>query len=525
MSVVLERESVRLSHQKRLDLLKTPLERNKLGQFATPPALALDIATFVRKELKRIGGPFRFLDPAIGTGSFFAAFLQAFPESQTDYACGIELDKAFADTAEQLWRPQGLHVVSGDFTRQQIPEDSDKFNVILTNPPYVRHHHLRTEDKERLGELARSITGIKLSGLAGLYCYFLLIAHGWLADNGLAAWLIPSEFMDVNYGNEIKRYLTEKVSLLYVHRFCPSDVQFDDALVSSTVVIFQKRPPEPGHVCQFSFGGALSNPAKSEPIELGRLLETQKWTSLSTFEHNGRKRRNKTVLLGELFTVRRGLATGNNNFFILPKSDLRQFGIPLCCVRPILPSPRHLPQVVIESDQDGWPIIDKPLALIDCNLSEEEIRNQYPKFWQYLEQGIRDGVDKTYLTSRRTPWYSQEKRDAPPFLCTYMGRNREKPFRFIWNRSRATAANAFLLLYPKEAFSLAIAKDPTLHEKVFELLRTIHADEFIGEGRVYGGGLYKMEPSEFMRLPADDICKLIPKSVFSSAKQTTMWNA
>ena len=69
-----------------------------------------------------------------------------------------------------------------------------------------------------------------MSGLAGLYCYFLLIAHAWLAENGLAAWLIPSKFMDVNYGDEVKRYLTERVSLLQIHRFCPSDVQFDDAL-------------------------------------------------------------------------------------------------------------------------------------------------------------------------------------------------------------------------------------------------------------------------------------------------------
>ena len=102
--------------------------------------------------------------------------------------------------------------------------------------------------------------------MSGLYCYFLLIAHDWLADDGLAVWLIPSEFMDVNYGEAVKRYLTERVCLLQIHRFCPSDVQFDDALVSSAIVVFEKRKPKPDHKAVFSFGGTLAEPAKSESV-------------------------------------------------------------------------------------------------------------------------------------------------------------------------------------------------------------------------------------------------------------------
>jgi hypothetical protein len=97
-----------------------------------------------------------------------------------------------------------------------------------------------------------------MSGLAGLYCYFLLLADSWLSENGFAVWLIPSEFMDVNYGREVKRYLTESVTLVRIHRFCPADVQFDDALVSSAVVVFEKRSPEPNHTVTVSFGGTLT---------------------------------------------------------------------------------------------------------------------------------------------------------------------------------------------------------------------------------------------------------------------------
>jgi methylase of polypeptide subunit release factors len=63
--------------------------------------------------------------------------------------------------------------------------------LILANPPYVRHHHLSKDDKERLQRLTLKLTGVEVNGLAGLYVYFLLLATSWMEDNGYAAWLIP----------------------------------------------------------------------------------------------------------------------------------------------------------------------------------------------------------------------------------------------------------------------------------------------------------------------------------------------
>jgi len=95
-----------------------------------------------------------------------------------------------------------------------------------------------------------------------------------------------------------------------------------------------------------------------------------------------------------------------------------------------------------------------------------------------------------------------------------MGRNlakREKPFRFIFNRSQATAANVYLLLYPIPALVKALETDPELGRLVWKFLDSIPAETLLGEGRVYGGGLYKMEPKELANVPADAIAALLPK--------------
>ncbi len=84
MTAISEAEAVRLTEQQRLDQLKTAKERNRWGQFATPPALSLDIARYAWNKLRRRKGGFRFLDPAVGTGSFFGALLQAFPKDRIE---------------------------------------------------------------------------------------------------------------------------------------------------------------------------------------------------------------------------------------------------------------------------------------------------------------------------------------------------------------------------------------------------------------------------------------------------------
>lgn len=497
-------EGRRQAEQTRLDTLKTAAERNKWGQFATPFELALSLARYAHKILAQ--GRLRFLDPAIGTGSFYSALSQAVPAKTVEAATGIELDPLFADVARNLWGKSGLQIVQGDFTKQKPP--AQRFNLVLTNPPYVRHHHLESEAKERLkAQLARSLN-MEISGLAGLYCYFLLLCHDWIEEQGLAIWLIPSEFMDVNYGVTLRRYLTERVTLLHIHRFCPTDVQFTDALVSSAVVVFRKSSPPPGHRVRFSFAGPIESPSTEALVPLDVLRHSRKWTQFparTNFENTDEP------TLGDLFVIKRGLATGSNSFFILSGEETKTWHIPRRFLKPILPGPRYLTADIIDPRHDGAPAVSPQLYLLDCSEPEEKIKASWPRFYAYLQKGRDEDIHASYLASHRAPWYSQEQRPPAPFLCTYMGRsaNGRHPFRFIWNRSDATAHNVYLMLYPKSRLQEALNNHPDLAAKVFEALQRVTPGQFISEGRVYGGGLHKVEPKELAQIPARDVLESI----------------
>ncbi|NET28384.1 MAG: N-6 DNA methylase [Okeania sp. SIO1I7] len=504
-------ELARINLQNKLDATKTQAEKNQLGQFATPTELAKDILQYCIKLLPK--HKIRFLDPAFGTGAFYSALLNLFPISEIDEAIGYEIDSHCGQEARQLWSQTILKLNIADFTACSPPEfDGAKANLIICNPPYIRHHHLTKDEKLRLQNLTEKITGIKLSKLAGTYCYFLLISHGWMAKNCLAAWLIPSGFMDVNYGQQIRDYLLTQVTLLRVHSFEPKDMQFKNALVSSSVVWFRNKIPSDNHQVEFTYSDSLTKPKKYQLISVKALKNVNKWTNISKLDSNINID-SQGVKLSELFTIKRGLATGANDFFILTPEQISKYQLPPEFLTPILPSPRYFSVDEIEADALGNPILERQLFLLSCDLSKNEIQFQYPSLWQYLQMGIKKGISNRYLCKHRRLWYQQEYRKSSALVCTYMGRKndlKKTPFRFILNHSQATATNVYLILYPKFELENIFKKKPDILRKVWQILNQISLDILISKGRVYGGGLHKLEPRELGNVPADKIIEIIP---------------
>jgi len=91
------------------------------------------------------------------------------------------------------------------------------------------------------------------------------------------------------------------------------------------------------------------------------------------------------------------------------------------------------------------------------------------------------------------------------------GTKKEKPFRFILNHSNATATNAYHILYPKASLQQVLQNNPQLAHLIWVALNLIAQDTLIGEGRVYGGGLYKMEPKELGNVVTNNLFPLIER--------------
>lgn len=515
-------EASRIDVQRRLDATRSRAARNRLGQFATPPILAEQLLEATKRYLPSTEDV-SFLDPALGTGAFYSAALASFGAGRLRCATGFEIDRSFHEAAVALWRCHGLEVRNEDFLLADPPTDGRRFQVLVCNPPYVRHHHVGAALKQHYRARASAHSRVRLSGLAGLYTYFMVAAGRWLAPGGVAAWLVPSEFMDVNYGSAVKEYLADRYTILRIHRFAPDDVQFADALVSSVVVWLKNVPRHSTHEVHLTTGGTLTSPAQANTRSQEHFTRTARWTQLFSAPT---ERPVAVLTLGDLFIIKRGLATGANNFFLLSSDRVHALQLPPAALTPVLPPPRYLDSDEVFADERGHPVLAAPRFLLDVRAPIGELSSEAPCVAKYLRDGESTFAGR-YLCRSRTPWYAQEVRPPAPLLCSYMGRltaSGRLPFRFIRNHSCATATNVYLLLYPKPSLQHAVRDDPALLERVWNGLRTLTLSEFTRQSRVYGGGLHKLEPRELAALDIGRVASLMAlPQVLHDAKQENLF--
>lgn len=500
-------EKKRQQLQIALDSKKNLRERNKLGQFSTPYHLARQICIYMKSL---IGGTIdSFLEPSVGTGVFYSSLSEIVNIRR---AVGYEVDSYYFTPTKELWHNYGIKLINQDFL-EAYPDE--KFSLIIANPPYSRHHHIPVEKKTKLSRRLKELYEVKLSGLAGLHIYFVMLSTQWLKDDGYSCWLIPSEFLSVNYGIEFKRFLLNQVDLISIHSYDNSDVQFDDALVSSTILVFRKSKNKVNYV-NFSWGPDINKPSHSIKINKSELNPNDKWNK----EFLLRKDRclNSTSTIGSYFKIKRGIATGDNSFFIIDEETRERYNIPKTVLTPLIPPPRKLKTniyTVDDSSSDG-------LYLITCHDSLDVIKDKYEGLYNYIEKGRQDGVNLRANCRNRTLWYGLEKRDVPPILISYMGRDNNDlslPIKFILNNANVIATNSYLCLYVREEYEYN--PNDEIYKAIWRILSSIPKEVLIAHGRTYGGGLLKWEPKELESIPCPDLSKYLrPKqlSLFETAQ-------
>lgn len=485
----------------------------RVGLFLTPPELAQEM---VAAALGVLGPeqPIDFGDPAIGGAIFFATLLRVADREQIRSAVGIEVDPFRGQQTMSKWRGSDLRVLTGNFLDSEL--DATR-SLILANPPYVRFQRLQRSDSMRWQDRIQRSLGLSVDGRADLYIYFVLTAHDWLAPEGISGWLLPSEFLQANYGRVLRDYLAKHVELLYLHTYDIGTPRFENARVSSTIVMFRKRVPNPRHLARLSAGGSLAQPLETRVVTTAELVPLEKW--VPAFWSRQSTRRSDGVRISDLFVVRRGIATGSNRHFVLTSAEVGTLEVPSKWIKPVIPKARNLVGNIIDADRNGNPLVGRPLWLIDADASMDSVRRESPKLAAYLER-VASEVGSRRLLRARNPFYRQERRPSPRFFVGNMGRTSIEGCRsrFFLNRSRAVVLNNYFALYPRPHVTDLLSSGEVRDTELLDALCSISEEEIAREGRVYVSGLHKIEPRELERLIVPDL----PRRVIEA---TDRWRA
>ena len=276
--------------------------------------------------------------------------------------------------------------IYGEAISQSI-DFGEKRNMMIVKPPYNRHEEIPEEYREKAEKLTEAQTGIQVAANAGLYVYHLLIMDKWLDKNGVAVWLLPSIFLQSKYGKAVRQYLTSNVQLMRLHIYDEEKLQFDNTMISTTIVVFKKASPVESQKVSVTYGDSISEPKFSSVFNLGDFRkEIINWRSLIVHSKGNESKLSLNIKFSSLFDIKRGLATGANSFFVIERKEAKEHGIPDIALKPILPKARYLKSLVISADSDGYPNVEPQMVLIDCDLDEGIIRSKYPAFYDYLQK-------------------------------------------------------------------------------------------------------------------------------------------
>lgn len=466
--------------------------RRHLGSYYTPDALASILARWALAP-----GKGNVLDPSFGGCAFLNAATTILASKGISepgkLVFGVDVDPT---CMEYVCKDRDLvekNFIIRDFLSLSPKDISGApFHTIIGNPPYVRHHWFNGTTR-KAGRASMAAAGVALSETASAWAYFLIHTLNFIAKNGRLAMLVPEAILQADYASVVREVLTSRfdhVCLIHIR-----DRLFegtDEAVVAVAASKYGGKK------------GTLRVEAVERSEELTEVLNTPKGGSSTPHLTTPKGRRVDSVavqLLGELAkhpavqkvsdvaTLKVGLVTGANKYFIRNAENLKQLGVPHESWIRLVSRTRWLSglnfteediQKLVEADQQAILVWPTPAC------------ENTPGIKQWITEGIEAGVDERYKCTIRDPWFRVDLQPVPDAFatCARMG----APL-LVLNRAGCQCTNALhaMYLHRRNVASLSAIAVGFLTSAV-SVWAELH-------GRRYGGGVLKMEPGTLNRTP------------------------
>lgn len=445
--------------------------RKKFAQFFTPEQIADFMASWILDERR---GAMDILEPAFGLGIFSRSICKY--NTQVNVV-GYDIDKIIYTFATKNFVESGYNITIKN-ENYLTTSWSEKFDGIICNPPYLKFHDY---DNTSLVPLINNKLDTHLNCFTNIYTLFLLKSIYQMKDNGRLAYIIPSEFLNSDYGVEVKRTLLQSGVLKHIIIVDFTQCAFDDALTTACILLCQKS----GNSSDIHFSNikdinnltsSLSNYTTYSSSQLNPEI---KWKYY--YEKKQSSKYSELVPFSTFAKVSRGIATGANDYFTFKSSKIDSYSIPRSCFKRCICHASDVQnQIFTKDDFEKISDCDKTVYLFNgcADESEPHVRN-------YINFGEQIGVNKKHLTSKRNPWYSIENRPPSPIWVTVFNRN---GLKFVRNKADAYNLTTFHCVYSNDEIDTEI---------LFAYLLTNVAQEILLENsRQYGNGLIKFEPND-----------------------------
>ncbi|WP_046756588.1 Eco57I restriction-modification methylase domain-containing protein [Kordia jejudonensis] len=457
--------------------------KKRTGSYYTPHYLANFIS---KRVLSHFENRVRMsiLEPSVGDGAFISELGKE--ENINIKLTALDINEGELNIASEKWNKKTASFIRTDFLEYSTTK---KYSAVIGNPPYIKKNIL-TSNQIELSKKIHSNENLTEASVKNIWITFLVKANTLLSKNGVLAFVLPSELLQVKYAEEVREYLKKEFARIEIFTF--NNLMFECKGQDTIVLFAYKKSKQKGEF--------FTNISSKESLEQNDfvlnnnnlLIESKvKWThhfltsDELTFIDNLKKGL-KTV--NDYSDSKPGIVTAANKFFIINKEIEKQYNLSRF-TKPIIQKGLFVNGSVVFNDEDILRLEEKnhPTRLLQLNDSDTISK----KLREYLTIGETEKIPNRYKCKIRNNWYVipniSEKPDALFFKRSHL-----YP-KLLKNNSDAFVTDS--------AYKVEMKGSYDLNSFIYSFYNTLTLLLSELDGRYYGGGVLELIPSEFKKLP------------------------
>jgi type I restriction-modification system DNA methylase subunit len=401
--------------------------------------------------------------------------------------------KATESRISKLLRKNQYVETSVDFRVQfaNVFSKNKGFDLVLANPPYVKHQDLDSKFKNLLKKTYGSESHIKLKATSDLYCYFYIRANQLLRNGGLQFFICSNTWLDAGFGIRLQEIMLQNSSIL---KIIDSAVerQFQSADVNTIISVIQKIEPNAESIVEFiylldSFGTAVYDASQQKircinqrkiysdglddkgELYLGRKLSSY-MRAPDIYWKIFEKYSDKFVKLSDVALQKTGVKTGCDGFFILNQARQAEWNIEEQFLLPLFRSSTECMEVYLDKKM-------LQTVLFYCNIPRGRL--QGTNALKYIEWGEEQGYHQWAKPKTQRLWYGVGELSPAPIVCP---RSMNEIFRTFMNKAEVVSNFRLSNIYPKGDFALELCA--ILNSTLTSLMVELGARTGLGQGLV-----------------------------------------
>jgi adenine-specific DNA methylase len=461
-----------------------PGARKALGAFYTDERVARYLVSWGIR-----GAPGAVLDPSCGDGRFLAIAGELGVRRLV--ACDID-PVAVRSVRDRLGASASCpEIHAGDFFALE-PRSVEPVDLVVGNPPFIRYQNF--SGNTRRYALASALrVGVRLSRLTSSWAPFLLHAIQFLSPGGRLAMVVPAEITQTQYGLVTLRAMLQQFRSVELLAFEKN--LFDTAQEETMLLLASGKGGAcrevgfvPMHSADDLAGGQDAVP-RPEGVSVTLDEAGAQFTEalLSPEERAAWRlasRQDAVVRVRSVGGLTNGYVTGDNAFFHRTVGEAEAFGLPRSWLRLTARSSKSLRGIyytaedVADLEEGGTAhhLIFPQDGLFNADAQALD---------RFLEEGRQRGVLRRFKCRTRNPWWRVPGTNSADVLLGYMTGAEPK-----------AAVNSAGAVFTNSLHGLRVREGVLPEAVALSFYTSLTRLSLEMEGRSYGGGVLKLEPTE-----------------------------